>query len=149
MRGYGGTDQPKSIGAYTLSDLVGDLVGLVDALGEKTAIIVGHDWGAPIAYFTALFRPDVFTACAILSVPYLPPSIWGPLPDGVTMNDVMKMQAGGRNYYRLFFQVRFGRVVPSSLSSTRRSVPSSSSTLTPARPLQGTRRRRSRPRKGR
>src|SRR6184192_337531 len=70
MRGYGGTDRPDDIGQYTLLHLVGDMVGLVDALGEDTAVIVGHDWGAPVAWHAALLRPDRFRAVAGLSVPF-------------------------------------------------------------------------------
>ncbi len=69
MRGYGQTSAPADIGAYSIFDLVGDMVALVAALGEKHAVIVGHDWGAPVAWHAALFRPDIFTAVAGLSVP--------------------------------------------------------------------------------
>ena len=58
QRGYGGTTRPDEIDRYTLLDLVGDVVGLIDALGASTAIVVGHDWGAPVAWHTALLRPD-------------------------------------------------------------------------------------------
>ena len=51
---------------------VADNVGLVDALGEEQAVVVGHDWGAPIAWNSALLRPDVFRAVAGLSVPFAP-----------------------------------------------------------------------------
>src|SRR5262249_58238840 len=57
---------------YTLLHLVGDVVGLVAALGDKTAVIVGHDWGAPVAWHAALLRPDVFRAVVALSVPFIP-----------------------------------------------------------------------------
>jgi epoxide hydrolase A/B len=70
MRGYGRTDAPPEISAYTVLDIVGDMVGLVGALGAKQAVIVGHDWGASIAWHAALFRPDVFPAVAALSVPF-------------------------------------------------------------------------------
>src|SRR3984957_3576054 len=70
MRGYGRTDAPAEISSYTILDIVGDMVGLVGALGEKQAIIVGHDWGAAIAWHAALFRPDVFPAVAALSGPF-------------------------------------------------------------------------------
>ncbi|MCY7371895.1 MAG: alpha/beta hydrolase [Polaromonas sp.] len=70
MRGYGGTDAPLEIDAYTLLHLVGDMVGLVKALGETRAVIVGHDWGAPVAWHAALMRPDVFHAVAGMSVPF-------------------------------------------------------------------------------
>ena len=99
MRGYGSTTQPKDIGAYTVSHLIGDVVGVVNALGASSAIVVGHDWGAPVAWWSALMRPDLFRAVACMSVPYLPP-LPG-LPEGVTMNDLMRAMAAGRDYYRL------------------------------------------------
>ena len=69
MRGFGKTSAPADIGAYSIFDTVGDMVALVEALGEKQAVIIGHDWGAPVAWHAALFRPDMFTAVAGLSVP--------------------------------------------------------------------------------
>jgi pimeloyl-ACP methyl ester carboxylesterase len=69
MRGFGQTSAPADVEAYSIFDLVGDMVALVAALGEKQAVIVGHDWGAPVAWHAALFRPDIFTAVAGLSVP--------------------------------------------------------------------------------
>jgi pimeloyl-ACP methyl ester carboxylesterase len=70
MRGYGRTEAPIEIASYNLMEIVGDMVALVGALGEKQAIIVGHDWGAAVAWHAALFRPDVFPAIAALSVPF-------------------------------------------------------------------------------
>ena len=70
MRGYGGTDAPTDIDAYTLLHLVGDMVALVKALGETQAVIIGHDWGAPVAWNAALLRPDIFRAVVGLSVPF-------------------------------------------------------------------------------
>src|SRR6201987_2854826 len=49
IRGYGQTDRPAAIDQYTLLHLVGDMVGVLDALGEQTAVIAGHDWGGPVA----------------------------------------------------------------------------------------------------
>lgn len=72
MRGYGQTDRPESIDQYTLLHLVGDMVGVLDALGEPAAVIVGHDWGAPVAWHAALTRPDRFRAVVGLSVPFIP-----------------------------------------------------------------------------
>jgi pimeloyl-ACP methyl ester carboxylesterase len=54
MRGYGQTERPDAIDQYTLFHLAGDIVGLVEALGEKEAVIAGHDWGAPVAWHAAL-----------------------------------------------------------------------------------------------
>lgn len=102
MRGYGRTSQPADIGAYSLSHLVGDVVGVVAALGERQAVVVGHDWGAPVAWYSALMRPDVFRAVAALSVPYLPPI--GGLPEGVTITSLLRSRAKGRDFYRSYFQ---------------------------------------------
>ncbi len=101
MRGYGQTSKPEAIEAYSLSHLVGDVVGAVDAFGSDQAVVIGHDWGGPVAWYSALMRPDVFRAVAVLSVPYNPPT---PLPDGMNLIDRMAMNAGEKNYYRLYFQ---------------------------------------------
>jgi len=60
MRGFGRSSAPADIGAYSIFDNVGDMVAIVSALGEKQAVIVGHDWGAPVAWHAAMFRPDIF-----------------------------------------------------------------------------------------
>jgi pimeloyl-ACP methyl ester carboxylesterase len=72
QRGYGQSDRPDTITAYSISHLVGDVIGLLDALGEPRAVVVGHNWGAPVAWHTALFRPDRVRAVAALSVPHRP-----------------------------------------------------------------------------
>jgi len=74
VRGYGSSEAPEAIDAYRLVDLAGDCVAVVEALGEQQAIIIGHDWGSPIAATAARLRPDVFRAVALLSVPYTPRS---------------------------------------------------------------------------
>ncbi len=73
MRGYGQTGKPEAIDQYTLLHLVGDMVGVLDALDQPSAVIAGHDWGAPVAWHAALLRPDRFRAIAALSVPFRPP----------------------------------------------------------------------------
>jgi len=78
MRGYGGTEKPSGADAYAILHLVGDMVDLVRALGAETCVVVGHDWGAPVAWHCALLRPDVFRAVAGLSVPFQPRRIKGP-----------------------------------------------------------------------
>ncbi len=71
VRGYGGSDKPERIEDYALERIVGDLVGLKRALsGDEPAILIGHDWGAPIVWNTALTNPDHFRAVAGLSVPF-------------------------------------------------------------------------------
>ena len=103
MRGYGHSGAPQDVDAYSIMHLIGDVVGAVNGLGESSAVVVGHDWGAPVAWYSALTRPDMFRAVACLSVP-LTPAI-GELPEGMNLNDLMRMEAGeGRDYYRLFFQ---------------------------------------------
>jgi pimeloyl-ACP methyl ester carboxylesterase len=96
QRGYGQTTAPERIEAYTLLHLVGDVVGLVGALGEKTAVIAGHDWGAPVAWHAALMRPDVFRAVIGLSVPFRPRG-------GVRPTSVMP-QTAEAIFYQLYFQ---------------------------------------------
>jgi pimeloyl-ACP methyl ester carboxylesterase len=70
MRGYGQTDAPPNIQDYTQFQLVGDVVGLVHALGYEQAVIAGHDLGAMVAHNAAILRPDMFRAVILLSVPY-------------------------------------------------------------------------------
>ncbi|WP_201404660.1 alpha/beta fold hydrolase [Kaistia sp. 32K] len=71
MRGYGKTDSPADPEAFTLFHLVGDVVGMLDALGEKTAILVGNDWGASVAWQAALMRPDRFRGVVAIGVPMM------------------------------------------------------------------------------
>lgn len=78
MRGYGGTDKPETRDAYSILHLVGDTVDLVRALGETQCVVVGHDWGAPVAWHCALTRPDMFRAVFGLSVPFQPRRPRGP-----------------------------------------------------------------------
>lgn len=78
MRGYGGTDKPARTEDHTILHLVGDMVDLVRALGRTTCVVIGHDWGAPVAWHCALLRPDIFTAVAGLSVPFQPRRAGGP-----------------------------------------------------------------------
>lgn len=70
MRGYGRSSKPKEVEAYTITELVNDCVGVVEALGEEQAVIVGHDWGSMIAWTCAWTRPDVFRAVVGMSVPF-------------------------------------------------------------------------------
>ena len=96
MRGYGQSERPEEIDKYTLLHLVGDMVGLLDALGEPQAVIVGHDWGAPVAWHAALLRPDRFRGVVGLSVPFRPR-----LP--VRPTSAMP-QTSDAYFYQLYFQ---------------------------------------------
>ena len=95
MRGYGDSTKPTNIDAYSISHLIGDVVGSVAGLGESQAVVVGHDWGGPVAWYTALMRPDLFRAVAVLSVPFMPPFA---LPANVSMDDLMRANAGDQEY---------------------------------------------------
>lgn len=96
LRGYGQTERPPSVGQYTQLHLVGDVIGLLDALGEREAVMVGHDWGSMIAWSTALMRPDRIRAVAGLSVPYVPRGEHSLLT-------TMRSRFGDR-YYMQYFQ---------------------------------------------
>ncbi|MFN0146938.1 MAG: alpha/beta fold hydrolase [Dehalococcoidia bacterium] len=98
QRGYGQTDAPEEIAQYSQFHLVGDIVGLLDALGEPTAVIAGHDWGAPVAWNAGLWRPDRFSAVIGLSVPYYPRG------GKVKPTDAMKAAFGDNFFYQLYFQ---------------------------------------------
>lgn len=99
QRGFGETDRPSSIDAYNIFQLVGDIVGLVHALDEEQAVIVGHDWGAHVAWNCALLRPDMFRAVVLLSVPYVQRS-W----EDIRPTEAMKRMAGDKQFYQLYFQ---------------------------------------------
>jgi len=72
LRGYGRSDRPEGDEKYTVIHHVGDMVGLLDALGAKDAVIAGHDVGATIAWTAALMRPDRFRSVIALAVPFRP-----------------------------------------------------------------------------
>ncbi|MGX1562728.1 alpha/beta fold hydrolase [Streptomyces sp. NPDC055506] len=95
QRGYGGSDRPEDVSEYSIFHLVGDVVGLIHALGEEQAFVVGHDWGAPVAWHTALLRPDVVRGVAGLSVP---PPFRGGQPPLKTMRE----RFGGHFYWNYF-----------------------------------------------
>ncbi len=97
MRGYGRTEAPAAVDAYTVMHLVGDMTGLLTELGEQQAVIVGHDWGSIVAWSAALLRPDKFRAVVGMSVPFLPR-----MP--VRPTTMMKAMAGDRFLYILYFQ---------------------------------------------
>lgn len=97
MRGYGGSDKPAAVEDYDIQHLTGDVTGIVDALGEKTAVVVGHDWGAIVAWHCLLLHPEHFTAGVAMSVPY-----GGRPPESLI--DTWKKTYGDRFFYILYFQ---------------------------------------------
>jgi len=100
VRGYGGSDKPHDVEAYTLEKLAGDLAGVADVLSPgEPVVLVGHDWGAPIVWNSALTNPARFRAVAGLSVPF----------SGVPQRpftDVFRehFTSKGRFFYQEYFQ---------------------------------------------
>ena len=97
VRGYGDSDKPGPVEAYAIKEMCADIAGLIDALGETRAILVGHDWGAPIVWNTALFHPDKVRAVVGLSVPH---TGRGPVP----RIQLFRRLYEGRFFYQLYFQ---------------------------------------------
>jgi pimeloyl-ACP methyl ester carboxylesterase len=97
VRGYGGSDKPQAIEAYAIAEMCADVAGLIAALGESRAVLVGHDWGAPIVWNTALLHPEKVRAVMALSVPHLGR---GPVP----RIELFRRIYEGRFFYQLYFQ---------------------------------------------
>lgn len=97
QRGYGRSTCPPEIDDYTVFHLVGDLVGLVEVMGQAEATLVGHDWGSIITWTAAQLRPDMFTRIVSLSVPTLPRRAMRPM-------DTYRQVFGDRFFYQLYFQ---------------------------------------------
>ncbi|XP_068662748.1 uncharacterized protein [Aristolochia californica] len=97
MRGFGDTDAPPSHTSYTVFHTVGDLVALLDALGLEQVFLVGHDWGAIVAWAFSQFRPDRVKALVNLSVAYR--------PRNPTLKPLQALKAVyGEDYYICRFQ---------------------------------------------
>lgn len=100
VRGYGGSDKPWPVEAYAMEHMVADVAGAIEALSPGApAVLVGHDWGAPIVWNTALIRPDRVRAVAGLSVPYLgvPTRSFGDMIEEV-------FTRRGKFFYQHYFQ---------------------------------------------
>lgn len=97
VRGYGGSDAPQPIEAYSMKEITADMVGLLDALGEETAVIAGHDWGAPIAWTSALLYPQRYRAVVGMSVP------WTGRPP-MKPTELFKLAFKDQFFYILYFQ---------------------------------------------
>ncbi|MBS0383997.1 MAG: alpha/beta hydrolase [Proteobacteria bacterium] len=100
VRGYGGSDKPQPVEAYAMKEMTADVAGVIDALSPSApAVVIGHDWGAPIAWHTAVLHPRKVRAVAGLSVPYVgvPP---------VSLNQIIKAMFTdqGRFFYMEYFQ---------------------------------------------
>jgi soluble epoxide hydrolase/lipid-phosphate phosphatase len=97
QRGYGDTDCPAPIEAYTQRKLVGDIVGMLAALGIAKCVIVGHDWGGMVAWNTALIAPDRVERVIGVNTPFIPRAPMKP-------TDAMRAMAAGGFHYVLYFQ---------------------------------------------
>lgn len=97
QRGYGGTDAPQAIDAYTIHHLVGDLTGLLDALAIDKAVIVGHDWGGFVVWQMAMLAPHRVAGVVGLNTPFFPRFPMRPL-------DMMRATAQDNFHYILYFQ---------------------------------------------
>ncbi len=97
VRGYGRSSAPPAVEDYRMLRHVADNVALVGALGAAQAVVIGHDWGAPIAWNSALLRPDVFRAVGGLSVPFAPAGDTRP-------TDAFRRMAGDEEFYIEYFQ---------------------------------------------
>ena len=97
VRGYGDSDRPPRVEDYAMSEMVADYTGILDALGEQTAVIVGHDWGAPMAWTSAILHPERYRAVAGLSVPY------GPRPQQPPL-ETMRALFKDTFFYIVYFQ---------------------------------------------
>jgi len=97
VRGYGGSSAPPEVERYTLRELAGDVAAVAAALDDGPIVLVGHDWGAPIVWTTAVRHPAQVRAVAGLSVPYTPA-----LP--MSLLDVFDQLYADRFFYMLRFQ---------------------------------------------
>lgn len=98
VRGYGRSSAPQGIPAYRMRELAADCAALVRALGERTAVVVGHDWGSSIASTSGLLHPDVFRAVGMMSVPYTPPG------GGKRPSEIFAAMGGEEEFYISYFQ---------------------------------------------
>ncbi|MGW4830281.1 alpha/beta fold hydrolase [Amycolatopsis japonica] len=96
QRGYGDSDRPADTDDYSIFHLVGDVVALIERLGANQAVVVGHDWGALVAWQTALMRPDLVRGVVGLSVP--------PLERGDIPPISAAREARGDDFYQIYFQ---------------------------------------------
>jgi pimeloyl-ACP methyl ester carboxylesterase len=97
VRGYGGSDKPDAIEAYALRALCGDVAAVIDAFGSEPAVLIGHDWGAPIVWASAILHPSKVRAVAGMSVPHLGH------PSRPAIETFRKLYAD-RFFYQIYFQ---------------------------------------------
>ena len=96
VRGYGGSSVPLEVERYTLRELTGDVAAVAAALSDEPIVLVGHDWGAPIVWNTAIRHRDRVSAVAGLSVAHIPPI-------GMSLVDIFDQIYADRFFYILYF----------------------------------------------
>jgi epoxide hydrolase A/B len=96
LRGYGRSSAPSEVDAYDVGTLCADMCGLLEALGEESAVFIGHDWGASLVWSLAVLHPARVRAVAGLSVPFVPRAPAPPLP-------IMRQHLG-EDFYIVWFQ---------------------------------------------
>lgn len=96
VRGYGGSSVPTEVDRYTLKELASDVAAVATALADEPIVLIGHDWGAPIVWNTAIRHPERVQAVAGLSVPYIP-------ANGMSLIDVFDAVYADRFFYILYF----------------------------------------------
>ena len=97
VRGYGDSDAPEPIEAYDMESMIGDVLGLIDHFGEKQAVLIGHDWGAPIVWNTTALHPQRVRAVVAMSVPYSPRG-------KMSSTKLWQLLYPNRFFYQLYFQ---------------------------------------------
>lgn len=97
QRGYGGSSRPDDIAAYNIAELSADVMGLLDDVGAERAVLIGHDWGAPVAWNSAQLHPNRVAAVVGLSVPPVPRA-------QVPPTQAFRMLFGDNFFYMLYFQ---------------------------------------------
>jgi len=112
MRGYGDTDAPPDVDGYDIIDLTDDMVGILDALGEETAVMVGHDWGALVAWHAVVRHPQRFDGLIAMSVPY----------GGTAQRSPMEgwRETWGENFYYILYHNEAGGVAEAEYDSDPR-----------------------------
>lgn len=96
LRGYNKTDKPSDVDNYRLNVLAGDILGLIKALGETRAMIVGHDWGGVVAWSLAAFNPEHIEKLVILNAPH---------PNAYTSRAKLSLRQLQKSWYIFFFQI--------------------------------------------
>ena len=110
QRGYGRSSKYRVQSAYRIKELVGDVLGVIDAYGEKQAVVVGHDWGAPVAWTFAWLHPDRCAGVVGISVPFAGRGVIGlpgsPFGEHRPNDYHLELAGEGRVWYQDYFSAQ-------------------------------------------